>query len=78
MFETVKQFDEETVTKENNISLTRELTASILSVNVDYLDEIKNKLMIEGDVTKSKKSIGQLKYDSVFLLNDVEITLHNK
>ena len=34
--------------------------------------------MIEGDVTKNKKYIGQLKDDSVFLLNDVESTLHDK
>ena len=34
--------------------------------------------MIEGDVTKNKKSIGNLKGDSVFLINNVESTLHDK
>ena len=34
--------------------------------------------MIEGYVSKNKKYIGQLKDDYVFLLNDVESTLHDK
>ena len=34
--------------------------------------------MIEGDVTKNKESIGQLKDDSVFLLNELEIALNDK
>ena len=55
MFDTVNQVDEETVTKENNIFLTRELTASLLSGNVEYLDAIDTSLMIEADVTKNKK-----------------------
>ena len=50
--------------------LTREPTASILSGNDEYLYEINTSLMIESDVTK--KTIGKLKGDSVFLLNDVE------
>ena len=32
---------------------------------------MKHSLMIEGDATKDKKHIGQLKYDSLFLLNDM-------
>ena len=55
MFDTVNQVDEETVPKENNIFLTRELTASLLSGNVEYLDAIDTSLMIEADVTKNKK-----------------------
>ena len=39
---------------------------------------MNNSLMIEGYVTKNKESIGHLKYDSVFLLNDVESTFRNK
>ena len=78
MVETVKEVDEETVTKENNILLIREPTASLLSVNVEYSDEINNSLMIEVDITKNKKYIGKLKYDYVLLLNYVEITLHDK
>ena len=56
MFDTVNEFDEETVTKENNLLLTREPPDSILSGNVEYLDEIETLLMIEADVTKNKTS----------------------
>ena len=35
-FEIVNEVDEDTVTKENNIQLTKEPTSSLLSVNVDY------------------------------------------
>ena len=38
MFKTIKEGDDETVTKENNMSLTREPTASLLSGNVEYSD----------------------------------------
>ena len=55
MFVTVKEVDEETATKQKDVSLTREPTASILSGNVDYSDEIDTLLMIEADVTKNKK-----------------------
>ena len=37
MFETIKKVDEETVTKEKNIPMTRDHTASLLSGNVEYL-----------------------------------------
>ena len=47
MFETVKEVDEEKVTNEKNISLTREPTASLPSGNVEYSDEINTSLMIE-------------------------------
>ena len=59
MFETVKEVDEDRVTKDNNISLTRGPTASLLSGNVEYSDEINTSLMIEANV---KKFIGKLKY----------------
>ena len=61
MFKTVKEFDEQRVTKKNNIPLTREPTHSQLSVNFQYSDEINNSLIIEGYVTKSKKSVRQIK-----------------
>ena len=48
----MKQVDEETVTKGNNILLIREHTASLLSGDVEYSDEMKSALMIEGDVKK--------------------------
>ena len=54
MFETVNKVDEETVTRENNILLTREPTDSLLSVNFEYSYEINNSLIIEGDVTNNK------------------------
>ena len=53
MFETVKEVDDETVTKQNKISLTRETTASLLSGNVEYLYQINTLLMIEADVEKT-------------------------
>ena len=52
MFETVKEVDYNIVTKENNLFLTREPTASLLSGNVEYSYEINHSLIIEGDVTK--------------------------
>ena len=38
MFETVKEVDEDTDNKKNNISMAREPTPSLLSSNVAYLD----------------------------------------
>ena len=69
MFDTVKLVGEETVTKESNIMLTRNPTDSFLSGNVDDSYEMNHLLLIEGDVTKNKESIGKLKDDSLFLLN---------
>ena len=48
--ETVNEFDEETVTKENINLLTSEPAASPLSGNVEYWDEIDTSLMVEADV----------------------------
>ena len=39
MFENEKEVDEETIIKEDNISLTRETNTSLLSGNVEYSDE---------------------------------------
>ena len=58
--------------------LTEEPTDSLLSVNVEYSDEITHSLMIEGDTTKNKEFIGKFKDDSNFLLNEVESTFNDK
>ena len=42
MFETIKDFEEEKVSKETNIALTGEPTVSLSSSNVEYSYEIKN------------------------------------
>ena len=42
MFETVKEVDEDTVTKENIKLLTRDHTTSLQSDNVDNICEINN------------------------------------
>ena len=41
MFETIKEVDEETVTKENITLSKRDHTTSIQSDNVEYIGEIK-------------------------------------
>ena len=78
MFETVNGFNEDTVTKKNNIFLTTGPTTSLLSGNIQYLDEIGNLLIIEVDVTKDKTIISKLKDDYVILLNNVESNFHDK
>ena len=77
MLETVKEVDEKTVTKENNILLTREPTASLLSGSLEYLDEMETLLMIEAEVTPTQKIV-KLKDDSVFLFKYAKIILHDK
>ena len=77
MFETVKEVDEEKVAKENNILLTREPTDSLLLGSVEYSYGMNHSLAIEGYVKKNK-FIVQWKDYSVLLLNEVEITLHDK
>ena len=54
MFETLKEADEETVTEENIIPLTRYHNTSIQSDNVDYIGEMKNSLMLESEVPIEK------------------------
>ena len=53
----VKNVAQEKVTKENNILLTRETTASLISGNVEYSDKIDTSLKIESDVTKNKNQL---------------------
>ena len=55
MFETVKEVDEETVTKENNSYLTRESNDTPLSGNIEYLDEINASFIIKADATKKNQ-----------------------
>ena len=71
MFENVKEVEKETVTEEKKYLLIREPTASLLSRNVGYSDEMNHSLIIEGEIIKNKESIGQLKDYSFFLLNEV-------
>ena len=66
------------VTKENNIQLTRDPTASLLSDNVGYLDKVFTSLIIEVDVTIQNKTIRKLKDDYLFLFNDMETTFYDK
>ena len=54
---------------ENITSFTRYHSNSLQSDNVDNIGEINNFLMIEAQLTKI---IGQLRYDSVYLLNDAK------
>ena len=56
IFETEKEVDEKTLTKENNIFLARKPIDSLLSVNVEYLDKIDTSLMIEADITKKSEN----------------------
>ena len=58
--------------------MTRGPTASLLSGNVEYFDEIDTLLMIEADVTKNEQNIGKLKDHSAFLFNDIESMFDNK
>ena len=53
MYENVKEFDKETIIKENITSLTRDNTFSLHSDNVEDMGEIKNSLIIEAGVTKT-------------------------
>ena len=54
MLENVKEVDDETATKENNMLVTREPTDSLISGNVENLSEINIFLMIEASATKTK------------------------
>ena len=46
MYETVKEYDKETINKESIAPLTRENTNSLQASNVDYIGEINNSLVI--------------------------------
>ena len=70
MFEAVNEVYEEKVTMEDNILLTREPTALLLSGNVEYLDESNTLLILEADVIY-KKTIRKIINIFVLLLNYV-------
>ena len=55
--------------------MTRDPTDSLLSCNVEYLDEINTSLMIKSD---ARKTIRKLKDDSMLLLNYGKNSLHDK
>ena len=55
---------------------TREPYDSLLSVNVEYLNEIETLLIIEADL-KKKKNIVKLKDDSMFLWNYAGSIFHD-
>ena len=52
--------------------LTRDHTTSPQYDNLGDICDIENSLIIEVEVTKYNKKIGQLKDDSVYLLNDAK------
>ena len=54
MYETVKEVDEEKITKENITLFARDHTTSIQYDKVEYIGEINNSLIIEAGVTKKK------------------------
>ena len=81
MHETVKEVDEETVTKESIAQFTRDHSTSIQSDNVEDIGEINNFLMIESEITNNNKTVGQLKDGFVCILNYVKHIMqdsHNK
>ena len=49
MLETSNEVDGGKITKENNISLSRDPTESLTSVIVDYSDKNDTQLMIEAE-----------------------------
>ena len=69
MLETSNKVDEEKVTKEKNISLSKDTTASYPSGIVETSDKNDISLMMEAEETTQNKSTGNLKYDTLFLLN---------
>ena len=68
--ETSNKVDEEKVTKENNISLSMDPTASLPSVIVETSDKHDILIIIESEETPPKNPTGFLKDDASFLLND--------
>ena len=55
MYETVKEVDEETITKKNITLLTRDNTNLPQFDNVENIGENNNSIMIEAGVTKKLK-----------------------
>ena len=58
--------------------LTRDQNNPLQSDNVEDIGEINNSLIIESEVTKFNKTIGQLKGDSVYLLSDAKNILQDR
>ena len=56
MIETSNKVDEEEFTKENNISLSKDLVASFPSVIVEYSYKNDTSLMVEAEETPPKKT----------------------
>ena len=56
--------------------MTRDHTTSLQSDNVEDIGEINNALLIESKLTR--KTVGQLKDDSVYLLNDAKYILQGR
>ena len=48
-------------------------TNSLKSGNDKDTGEMSNSILIEAGVTKNNKTVGQLKYDYVYLFNNVKI-----
>ena len=61
MYETVKEVDEETITKKNIMPLTKDNTNSIQYDNVEDRDEINNSQIVEAVLTKNNKKLVNLK-----------------
>ena len=78
MYETVKEVDEETITKKNITLLTRDNTNLPQFDNVENIGENNNSIMIEAGVTKKLKKKGQLKDYYVYLLNNANYIFQDK
>ena len=75
--ETVNEVDDQTIKKYHVISLLRYIKNSLLAGNDDNVDNINYLQTIEAGVTKKRKT-GQLKYDDVYLLNNMKYNLQDK
>ena len=53
MYETVKEVDEEKITKKKIMSLTSDNTNSLQSCSVEDIGEINSSLIIEAELTKN-------------------------
>ena len=78
MHETVKEVDEETVTKENVTYFTRYDSTSLQYDNVEDIGEINKLLMIEVELTKNDKTIVKLKDNSLYLLKYVKHIIQDR
>ena len=68
MFETVKEVYDETIIKEQIVSLSQNKTTSHQADNVKDIYNINTLLMIEAGVPKKCK-MGHLKEDNIYLMN---------